>query len=490
MNLIGEQFVPNKPDKSGKLKTIILISIVALVVAILIVVILMAVLKEEKITVKLNGENNAQLKNSLIFEEDGTVHIPIKEVASYFGYESYNGNYLNKSEDTSSCYVETNEEAVCFELDSDKIEKVNKKTQEVTYFYINEPVKMIDGKLYTTSEGIAQAYNAIFTYDQKTKKVVISTMQYLVDSYESAILEFGFKEISKEFNDEKAILNNLVIVKDTKGQYGIFNVSTDTNVLEAKYDSIEYIPMSGDFLVESNDKIGIVSSEGKERIKVQYSSIELINQELKLYVVKKDEKIGVIDENESVIIPINCNKIGIDSKTFSKNDIKNKYIILDKIIPVMKDDLWGLYDIEGTQLTDFKYEGFGCTSSSTRNTENVIIVPSYKVIIARKDRKYVLINQYGEELLNGALFDEAYMTVDVDEVKYYLVRNKKTYDAEELLEKLKERTQGSNQTENKQDEEDEEERQNNQNREEEQDEQEEQEEQEQEEQEDEENEEE
>ena len=32
---------------------------------------------------------NEKLKSLLVFENDGTVYAPIKEIAAYFGYESY-----------------------------------------------------------------------------------------------------------------------------------------------------------------------------------------------------------------------------------------------------------------------------------------------------------------------------------------------------------------------------------------------------------------
>ena len=48
----------------------------------------------------------------LLIKEDGTVNAPIKEIAEYLGYESFNGEYADKSEEISKCYVQskTNEE--------------------------------------------------------------------------------------------------------------------------------------------------------------------------------------------------------------------------------------------------------------------------------------------------------------------------------------------------------------------------------------------
>lgn len=436
MNLVGEQFVQNKPDKSKKLKTIILVLIVVLLIAIVSIITVLTLLKEEKLIVTLNGQVNNDIKNILIFEDDKTIYIPVRDIANFFEYESYNGDYINRSEDVDKCYVETNEEIAVFELGANKIEKIDANTKEITYFYVDKPIKMIDGKLCTTPDGIEKAYNVNFKYLEKNKKIVIETMQYLMEQYTSPLIEIGFSDVSQEFNDQKAILNDLVIVKDNKNQYGIYNLENDKLILETKYSEISYIPFTGDFLVKINNKIGIKNNSGKDKIKVQYDKIELINQDLKMYVVKKDNKYGVINQNEKVIIPINYDEIGLDLNSFSKNNIKNKYILFDELIPVKKEELWGMYDIEGNQVLKCKYNNFGCIASKVKNAENVLIIPDYNAIVVNKNDKYYLIDKNGKELLNGIPLNEVYMIIELDKKNYYVVKDEKTYDAISLLEKL------------------------------------------------------
>lgn len=437
MNLIGEQFVPNKKvDKSKTTKRILLVAIILTVIAIITIMIAMVLFREKKLVIRFNGVTNSELGTILNFDENGKLYIPIRDIASYFEYESYNGNYIDKSENSNECYVETNEEVASFELKSNKLEKIDKNTQETTFFYIDEPVKLIDGKLCTTPDGIEKAYNTNFKYNADEKQITIQTMDYLIEIYTDSILESGYENISDEFNNKKSILNDLVIVEDSRGQQGVIDLQSGNEILETKYTQIQYIPTSGDFLVENNGLFGIFTSKGKEKIKLAYDDLELISQDLNMYVVKKDNKYGVINQNEKEIIPLNCDDIGVDLKTFSKNNINNNYVILENIIPVKKNDLWGLYDIEGNKLTDYKYDSFGCTSSKERNTENIIIVPDYKVIIGQKENEYVLINQYGEELLNGLTFEEIYMTIDLNDIKYFAVKNETRYNLIELLEKI------------------------------------------------------
>lgn len=436
MNLVGEQFVQNKPDKSNKLKTIILVLIVVLLIAIISIITVLTLMKEEKLIVTLNGQVNNDIKNILIFEDDKTIYIPVRDIANFFEYESYNGDYINRSEDIDKCYAETNEEIVVFELGANKIEKIDADTKEITYFYIDKPIKMIDGKLCTTPDGIEKAYNVNFKYLEKNKKIVIETMKYLMEQYTSPLIEIGFSDVSQKFNDQKAILNDLVIVKDSKNQYGIYNLENDKLILETKYSEISYIPFTGDFLVKIDNKIGIKNNLGKDKIKVQYDQIELINQDLKMYVVQKDKKYGVVNQNEKVIIPINYEDIGIDIKNFPKNNLLNKYVLMDKLIPVKKEGLWGMYNIEGNQVLDCGFDKFGSTSSKAKNAENLLIIPDYNAIVVNKKDKYYLVDVNGKGLLNGTALEDVYMITELDKQNYYVVKDEKTYNAISLLEKL------------------------------------------------------
>ena len=445
MNLIEEEFVRTKKENPKKNTTkIILIFMVIIVLLIIATLCAMVFLKEEKLTATLNDAQNADLLNMLIFEEDGTIYVPIRDFSQCLNYRSFNGDYINKSEDINKCYIESDQEVVTFELNSNKIYKTNPNATDYDYYYIDEPIKAINGKLYTTVDGIKKAFNVLFTYDKDKKAVTIKTMDYLIETYKSAILNYGFENISEEFEDKKAILNDLVVVINNN-KYGIFNIATDQILLEAKYDDITYIPTTGDFFVKTNGKIGMVSDQGKTKISVSYNNIEVIDQDLNLYVVQKENKYGVIDINENILIPIECDEVGMDIKSFEKNDVKNKYILVDNLIPVRKDRLWGLYNLNGELVIDYKYDSFGCIPTTNKEAINLLVIPGYNVMIACKDKRYIIINSVGTELWNGNSFDEVYMKIEniydeviqktVSQTKYYLVLKGKEYDAEEQLQK-------------------------------------------------------
>ena len=224
----------------------------------------------------------------------------------------------------------------------------------------------------------------------------------------------------------------LVVKKgENKNIYGVIDTQ-GKNVLEAKYDNITYLPDVGDFLVENNKKVGILSKNGETKVQIMYDSIELMDYDAGLYVVKKDNKYGVIDLQGKTKIYIENDEIGIDSSKFEQNNIKNKYLLADNLIPVRKDKLWGLYDKNGKQIVDFKYDSFGYIASTNKDALNLLVIPDYNVIVACKDKKYTLLNQAGKELF-APIADDIYMNISGGEKLYWIAVNNNRMDATKYL---------------------------------------------------------
>ena len=128
-------------------------------------------------------------------------------------------------------------------------------------------------------------------------------------------------------------------------------------------------------------------------------------------------------------MPCNWNIFGSLSE---KNDIKNKYLIANGLIPVRKDKTWALFDKNGNQLTDFEYDSFGYIASSNKDAINLLVVPDYDVIVACKNKKYTLINSSGKTIF-AALVDDIYMTISSGQKHYYMNFNDRTEDVETVL---------------------------------------------------------
>lgn len=435
MNLIEETFQNKEEKKKKRTTTIILVAIILVIMIIIGIIVYLSYIQSTIMKITIDGQAKEKLKDLLVFEEDGTVYAPIKEIASYLGYESYNGEYSEKSEEQSKCYIQNENEVANFELGQTKIYKLDltKTNNDYEYVYIKNPVKAINGVLYASTEGMEKAFNISFVYDQEKNAITILTLPYLYQFYANKVLDYGYVELSSEFANQKAILKNqLVVMKDKdKKQFGVLNVD-GTTILEPKYDNITYLPNTGDFLVETNKKVGIMSANRETKVQIIYDSIEMMDSDAGLYVAKIDNKYGVIDIRGNIKIYMENDEIGIDTSKFSQNNIKNKYILADNLIPVRKDKYWGLYDKNGNQVAEYKYDNFGYIASNNKDALNLLVIPSYNVIVGCKDKKYTLINASGLELF-ATIADDIYMTINGGVRHYYITINDQKIDAEEWL---------------------------------------------------------
>ena len=184
----------------------------------------------------------------------------------------------------------------------------------------------------------------------------------IIDNQGKIIVQTNYEDIINLGKDNKSGF----IVKGQDGKYGIIDYSNQT-VLETKYDEIRYLSNTGDFLVQLNEKYGIVSSKKEVKVKIIYSSIELMDSDAGLYVVKNDNnKYGVIDTKGVTKVYIENDEIGIDSSKYKENEIKNKYLLADTLIPVRKGKYWGLFDKYGRQVVDYKYDSLGYNVTASK----------------------------------------------------------------------------------------------------------------------------
>ena len=447
MNLIEESF-KTKEEKKKKVATkIILGAIIVVVLVIVGIVSYLLYVQSTILRVTLDGQQNDQLKQLLVFGDAGTIYVPIKEIASYFGYESFNGDYTDKSETQSKCYVQSTNEVANFTLGSDTIYKLDltQNNGDYEYVHIKNPVKAINGVLYTTTEGIQEAFNVSFTYDQEANRITIYTLPYLVQFYTPYVLDYGYTEMSNIFANQKAILDGMLVVSKDRAM-GVIDTN-GKSLLEAKYDNITYLPSVGDFLVQSDRQVGILSKNGQTKVDIIYSSLTLMDSNAGLYIASRDNRYGVIDTNGVIKIYIENDQIGIDTSRFTQNNIKSKYLLADNLIPVKKGEYWGLFDKNGNQVVDFEYDGFGYIASNSRDAYSLLVIPDYNVIVARRDDKYTLLNSSGE-MLFGLVADDIYMTISGGERHYWISVNDNLIDAEEYLESRGIRNQNNSSSSN------------------------------------------
>ena len=434
MNLIDESVDYKKKDTSKKIARIILIFIALIIIAIISVLGVLMYIKNKELKLYIDGNVNDKVKNMMEVDEDGTVYFPVKDIASYLGYQSYNGEYTDKSEDANKCYVQNDNEIANFVLNSNKIYKLALENSDgnYNYYYANKPVKAINGKLYISSDALANAFNLSFTYDTDSNRVYIYTMPYLIESYSAKVLDYGYDSISDNFINQKAVLNSMLVVTKNQGKsYAVIDLKGNA-IIEAKYDNIEYLENTGDFLVTSNNKVGIISSKRETKVQLLYDSLELVDSDSGLFIAKKDNKYGIIDSKGNIKVYIEYDQIGIDNTKFEKNNIKNKYLLDNGMIPAKKDKYWGAFDKNGKTVLNFEYDSFGYTATSNREAINLLIIPDYNLMVVCQNKKYALVSSTGDMVIRPVL-DDVYMTISSGKKYYYMNVSDRKIDIIEFL---------------------------------------------------------
>lgn len=436
MNLIDENYTNKEVDNTKKIIKTIIIAIILVVIIIIGIFAYMIYLESTNLKIMINGRQNTDITSLFAFESDGSIYVPVRRIASYLDYNSYNGEYTNKSEDSSKCYVECEGEVANLTLNSNKIYKLSLESRDnnYTYIYMDKPVKAIDGELYITTDGMQKVFNVTFEYNENSNTISIYTMPYLISRYTNTILNYGYTAISEKYENRKATVQGMLVVTNDR-YFGVINPDDGTEILECKYDDITYQESTGDFIVRSNNKYGIIGKNKETKVEIDYDSIRLMDYDAGLYLVERNDRYGVIDLEGNSIIYAENSQIGLDISKFQENDLKTGFILIDKLIPVQRSGKWGLFDLNGNQVVNFEYDSFGYIASSNREVENLLVIPDYDVIVACLNGRYTLLNASGEQPFR-AFVDDIYMTINGGEKTYTMVANNRTYDVEEYLDRL------------------------------------------------------
>jgi len=434
MNLYDEDILNENKKNSTKGTKILLPIIIVLVILCLIIIFLIMFLKNSIINVTIDGVSNNQLRDIIVFEEDNTkIYLPVKRLSAILGCQSYNGEYLNKSEDMTKCYIESKDEVVNIALNSNIITK--KELNDKSFFdkiELDEPIKEINGELCASIDGIEKIFNVDFYYDIENKDIQLYTLNYLVDFYIKKLPNYGFEELKEGFANEKAILDNIIIAKNSNGSYGVIKVNGDT-ILETKYDDIEYLKNTNEFLVTSNEKKGIISYDRKIVLNIEYDNITEVDENL--YVITQNDNMGLVSKTGETVIYPKYDYIGLEENEFAGQD---DYILLEDLIPIKEDNKWAIFKTDGTQVTQFEYDSLGCRIINNKEVNNVLTIKGYDVFVAQLNNKYYLLNKDGTKTIEFEPGFDAIYSVDNEGVEefYMIYNNSKTENVVEFFDKI------------------------------------------------------
>ncbi len=436
-------------EKRNNIPKILLILIAIISVIIIIIVGGIIYIQQTAFRIYIDGKVVNLPKDTIIIEETGKIYISIKDIAEYLGYKYHNGEYKLYSEDVNKGYVDCNSETASFFLNSNKISKVvPDQTRDYEDYIIEDPVISRNGKLYCSPEGVKIGFNVTFTYN-KEKNIQIFTLPYLITYYETAMSKQGYEKISElTFENQKAILYGMFVVKHPNALYGVIT-NDNKEIISPKYKNMQFNENAREFYVmDTTNKVGIVTEDGRTKINLLYDEIEMLDKQTGLYLVQSNKKYGVLGNTGNIVIHLEYDQIGVDTVKFQNNNIKNKYLLLDNIIPVYRNKKWGLFDKTGKLLVDTEIDIMGYNYSNQGNitgkvVNNLLIIPSYKAIVVGKTfdkiNRYAIYDYEGNQIIPYAL-DSAYSITDAGVETYYMENNNKVINIEQYIEELYKRT--------------------------------------------------
>lgn len=444
MEIIGTNY-QEKDKKTKKIMKLIIISIVILLVISIGLLATIYYLKLQEFKFEVDEKDILEYSTDLFVFENDKIYVSIKDISTIIGYKYYNGGYKQYSEDIENCYLEGTNEVCTFEKDSNKIYKTPTNTIDYQFFIIEEPVKMINDKLYICPEGLSVACNLQITYSKN--KVTIYTLPFLENYYTE---NFKYSAIANDFNNQKAILYNLLVVQNIENsnesynknniRYGIYTLD-GKEIVGMKYTNIEFIESTKEFIVRTEEnKVGIITSDGETKVSPQYDELKQIDKDLNLYLATSGNKKGVIEKNGKILIYLEYDEIGIDTTDFASNNIKNPYVLFNNAIPVKQNGKWGLFDKKGDIILPVQYEELGCISSN-RNFNNTLIIPEVEGIVIAKEYEleqnkkvvlYGIVNAYGKVLVEAGL-ETVYSVTTNGRKEYTMIYQETRYDVIDFI---------------------------------------------------------
>ena len=399
----SDRFAENQKKREGKRK-IVLVSIVLCAILVALLVFLIMLIKyEDSLQLKLFVDGNQKrISSTLFINENDIDYVNIKEFSEMLGYTYTKGEYQKYNENEDSCYINNNLEVVAITADSDSFTKyievkpgaseltaegpygieiqVKSQNGKFNVFFIDEPVRLIDGMLYMPFDMLQDVYN-VSVNTSVQNRIRIYTLPALFQNAVKMAGQLGYTTISGIYENIRAIPYNLIVVgKDNK--YGVVDISQNgKEILSVKYENLEFIQNSEEFFMSAGSTVGLLDRNGKTIIKpMEYDEISILDEVKQLYLVKKDGKYGVLNRNGEIIVHVDYDRIGLKNiSDFGNNieEVRNTNLLFDECIIAGADSKYGMFDITGKELLKTNYETFGytTTSSDTSGEASVLIIP-------------------------------------------------------------------------------------------------------------------
>lgn len=466
MNLEQSDSFKSDLEKNARSKRNVMISIVLCAFLIALLFMMIVLLQyQDSITEKMFlDDTQIAIPKNFYKTVDGERYVNIKELGTLLGYTYTEGLYgVYDEEHKDSCYLQNNFEILTvtagsqkftkyLELSSDKVtmgnlKKITLKNEEgySENFKIEKPVIYEDEILYAPQEYISQMFN--IQVDWQEYRINFYTLNYLVNVAQKVVAKAGLTEMSGYYENIRALNYGYIIVgnstdKTASDLFGVISLNDGSEIISKKYDDIVFVENSEEFSITAgNGTVGILNHEGKTVIAPsEFEAISLMDQENKLYLVEKANEYGVLDRNGKIVVYAENDEVGIDTSSFTSEEIDNNCLFFEKCIPVEKEGKYGLYDIKGNLVLDKIYDGFGYKTrskvTSSGSEQSVLLIPSYvgiNGIVVNLNDAYGIYDINAESLILPTVFEKIYSITESGQKTYYVYYNGQEIDLAQFL---------------------------------------------------------
>lgn len=462
MNLEESDVFKEELEKKSRSQKGVLISIVFCVfLAVLLFVLLRIVIYQDSITEKLFiDDNQVGIPQNFYLEKDGDIYFNVRELGALLGYNYTKGVYGEYNENEDSCYMQNSFEILTLTAGASKFTKYIEITSPAMIdtievksknpngysesFALEKPVIFENGILYASKDYIPVMFNVSLELEEY--RIRFYTLNYMVAYAKNVVANAGLVEMNGNYENLRAVNHGYIIVGNSKAPeipsttYGVIGMDGNERI-SSKYDEITFVQNTNLFAVTTADeRVGILNDTGGNVVapSENFEEISLLDQESKIYLVRKGKEYGVVNGLGKEIIYPEKDRIGIDVTPFESEIIENNSLFFGKCIPVEKDKKYGLYDLDGNVVLDAVYDGFGYISNETAssgNEESVLLIPSYVgingIVVNYNDLYGIYDVNVG--LTVPTVFEKIYSRTENGETTYFVQYNGEEMNLAEYL---------------------------------------------------------
>ncbi len=375
-----------------------------------------------------NGEGTAMPSGSMK-ESDGRIFVEISALASkigcktalrkssgekytkYFVFdensELWKGHVEGYKEGNSETPIEMDK--TCLDSEAEMVvlyfsessywltpgeKRISAAVWEYSPAVLTEKVSVIDGKYYICADDIGFVFECRATISDGLVK--IETLPALRDSVKDNAAKWKMDELD---TDSYSFLANRVIAR--KGNSWFLLDFSGEKVTEDAYKAITYLHSTHHFMINKDDKFGIIDKNAAQIIPTDFYWINYYSV-LPFYTVEtEDLKFGLYDlEGKEVLAPI-YDRVGSSSfslmDTYTSADDFPLFEDSDRL-GVQKDGKWGMFDLEGNQIMPFDYDMLGLYEESPAKSSFHLYYPGKEgsAVIVKSDVFYGAVDKNGK----------------------------------------------------------------------------------------------